>query len=129
MLAVRKIYWPALNIVGPGALGEGIQEIAKMNLGKALIVTDKGIIEAQIIDDVAKKLTENNLEFAIFSKVSPNPTVKNVNEGLELLKKENCDYIISLGGGSPQDAAKAIGILATNGGDIRDYNGVFQLLQ
>lgn len=125
MLAVRKIYWPALNIVGPGALSEGIQEIAKMNLGKALIVTDKGIIEAQIIDDVTKKLTENNLEFAIFSEVSPNPTVKNVNEGLELLKKENCDYIISLGGGSPQDAAKAIGILATNGGDIRDYNGVF----
>lgn len=124
MLAVRKIYWPALNIVGPGALSEGIQEIAKMNLGKALIVTDKGIIEAQIIDDVTKKLTENNLEFAIFSEVSPNPTVKNVNEGLELLKKENCDYIISLGGGSPQDAAKAIGILATNGGDIRDYNGV-----
>lgn len=125
MLAVRKIYWPALNIVGPGALSEGIQEIAKMNLGKALIVTDKGIIEAQIIDDVTKKLTENNLEFAIFSEVSPNPTVKNVNEGLELLKKENCDYIISLGGGSPQDTAKAIGILATNGGDIRDYNGVF----
>lgn len=125
MLAVRKIYWPALNIVGPGALSEGIQEIAKMNLGKALIVTDKGIIEAQIIDDVTKKLTENNLEFAIFSEVCPNPTVKNVNEGLELLKKENCDYIISLGGGSPQDAAKAIGILATNGGDIRDYNGVF----
>lgn len=124
MLAVRKIYWPALNIVGPGALSEGIQEIAKMNLGKALIVTDKGIIEAQIIDDVTKKLTENNLEFAIFSEVCPNPTVKNVNEGLELLKKENCDYIISLGGGSPQDAAKAIGILATNGGDIRDYNGV-----
>lgn len=124
MLAVRKIYWPALNIVGPGALSEGIQEIAKMNLGKALIVTDKGIIEAQIIDNVTKKLTENNLEFAIFSEVCPNPTVKNVNEGLELLKKENCDYIISLGGGSPQDAAKAIGILATNGGDIRDYNGV-----
>lgn len=125
MLAVRKIYWPALNIVGPGALSEGIQEIAKMNLGKALIVTDNGIIEAQIIDDVTKKLTEYNLEFAIFSEVCPNPTVKNVNEGLELLKKENCDYIISLGGGSPQDAAKAIGILATNGGDIRDYNGVF----
>ncbi len=125
MLAVRKIYWPALNIVGPGALSEGIQEIAKMSLGKALIVTDKGIIEAKIIDNVTKKLTENNLKFAIFSEICPNPTVKNVNEGLELLKKENCDYIISLGGGSPQDAAKAIGILATNGGDIRDYNGVF----
>lgn len=74
--------------MGPGALSEGIQEIAKMNLGKALIVTDKGIIEAQIIDDVTKKLTENNLEFAIFSEISPNPTVKNVNEGLELLKKK-----------------------------------------
>ena len=125
MLAVRKIYWPALNIVGPGALSEGIQEINKMSLGKALIVTDKGIIDTKIIDDVTKKLTKYNLEFAIFSEVCPNPTVKNVNEGLELLKKENCDYIISLGGGSPQDAAKAIGILATNGGDIRDYNGVF----
>lgn len=125
MLSVRKIYWPAINIVGPGALKEGIQELANMNLGKALIVTDDGIIEVGIISKLTEELDKLGLEYSIFSKVNPNPTVKNVNEGLEALKKEECNFIISVGGGSPQDAAKAIGILATNGGDIRDYNGIF----
>ncbi|MGL5188633.1 MAG: iron-containing alcohol dehydrogenase [Cetobacterium sp.] len=125
MLSVRKIYWPAINIVGPGALKEGIQELVNMNLGKALIVTDDGIIEVGIISKLTEELDKLGLEYSIFSKVNPNPTVKNVNEGLEALKKEECNFIISVGGGSPQDAAKAIGILATNGGDIRDYNGIF----
>ncbi len=125
MLSVRKIYWPAINIVGPGALKEGIQELVNMNLGKALIVTDDGIIEVGIISKLTEELDKLGVEYSIFSKVNPNPTVKNVNEGLEVLKKEECNFIISVGGGSPQDAAKAIGILATNGGDIRDYNGIF----
>ncbi|MGL5902532.1 MAG: iron-containing alcohol dehydrogenase [Cetobacterium sp.] len=125
MLSVRKIYWPAINIAGPGALKEGVQELVNMNLGKALIVTDDGIIEVGIISKLTEELDRLGVEYSIFSKVNPNPTVKNINEGLEVLKKEECNFIISVGGGSPQDAAKAIGILATNGGDIRDYNGIF----
>ncbi|MGL5312031.1 MAG: iron-containing alcohol dehydrogenase, partial [Peptostreptococcaceae bacterium] len=125
MLSVRKIYWPAVNIVGPGALKEGIQELVNMNLGKALIVTDDGIVGIGIISKLTEELDRLGVEYSIFSKVNPNPTVKNVNDGLKILKKESCDFIISVGGGSPQDAAKAIGILATNGGDIRDYNGIF----
>lgn len=60
----------------------------------------------------------------IFDKVKPNPTTGNVKEGFSILKENDCDFIITLGGGSPQDCGKAIGILATNGGDIKEYEGV-----
>ena len=54
----------------------------------------------------------------------PNPTTENVAAGLKLLKENNCDSVISLGGGSPHDCAKGIALVAANGGDIRDYEGV-----
>ncbi|WP_430038473.1 iron-containing alcohol dehydrogenase [Paenibacillus sp. NRS-1781] len=57
-------------------------------------------------------------------RTQPNPTVSNVNEGLELLNQSGCDFIISLGGGSPHDCAKGIALLASNGGQIGDYEGV-----
>lgn len=56
--------------------------------------------------------------------MKPNPTCKNVHDGVDYLKSQNCDYLISIGGGSPQDTAKAIGIIATNGGHIKEYEGV-----
>ncbi len=73
---------------------------------------------------VTNQLVESSIEFIIFDEVTPNPTCAQVNKGLEVLKAENCDVIVSIGGGSPQDCASAISILATNGGDIRDYEGV-----
>ncbi len=125
MLNVRRMYWPALNLVGPGALKEIGDEILKLGLKKALVVTDKVLNEL----GVAKKLTDildaNGIAYAIFDDVQPNPTMKNCHDGLDKFNEENCDFIISLGGGSPQDCAKAIGILKTNGGKISDYEGIF----
>lgn len=69
-------------------------------------------------------LEEAGIEYAIYDEVKPNPTCKNVHDGVDYLKSQNCDYLISIGGGSPQDTAKAIGILATNGGHIKEYEGV-----
>lgn len=126
MLSIRKIYWPAINILGPGALKEAVAEIKKMNLGKALIVSDEVLVKIGVVKKVTEKLDELDLNYSIYSNVNPNPTMENVNGGLEVFKKESCDYIISIGGGSPQDAAKAIGILSSNGGDIRDYDGIFK---
>lgn len=60
----------------------------------------------------------------MYSDVVPNPTCKNVHDGLEKLKGTNCDFLVSIEGGSPQDTAKAIGVLATNGGNIKEYEGV-----
>ncbi|GAM71252.1 alcohol dehydrogenase [Vibrio sp. JCM 19236] len=60
----------------------------------------------------------------MFDGTQPNPTITNVNDGLKLLKENECDFVISLGGGSPHDCAKGVALLATNGGEIKDYEGV-----
>ena len=69
-------------------------------------------------------LTEAGIAFAIYDGCQPNPTVSQVEDGLKLVKQENCDFVLSFGGGSPHDCAKAIAITATNGGDIRAMEGV-----
>lgn len=126
MLTMRKIYWPSVNILGPGALKEAANEIKKMNLGRALIVTDKVLSENGVVEKVVQELKNVDLDYVVYNDVNQNPTIKNVNDGLEAYKKNDCSYIISVGGGSPQDTAKAIGILVTNGGNIVDYEGVFK---
>lgn len=124
MLAIRRIYWPAINLIGPGCVKEiGIEAV---NLGKtkALLVTDKVLNQVGVVRQVTDVLDQSGITYVVFDDVKPNPTTQNVNDGLALYKTEGCDFIISLGGGSPQDAAKAIGILATNGGSIVDYEGI-----
>ncbi|MEZ9856148.1 iron-containing alcohol dehydrogenase, partial [Vibrio breoganii] len=62
----------------------------------------------------------------VFDGTQPNPTITNVNDGLELLTDNDCDFVVSLGGGSPHDCAKGIALVASNGGKIADYEGVDQ---
>ena len=99
---------------GKGALENLPTEIIKRGFKKGLVITDKGLVEHKVIDKVTDKLKENNLEFEMFYNVDPNPSIQNVLEGLEALKKSGADYILAVGGGSPQDAAKAIGVIFTN---------------
>lgn len=124
MLTVRRMYVPELSLLGPGAVKEIGKEIKKMNLNKALVVTDKVLFETGIADKVIKVLEENDINYVVFFDVKPNPTIKNVTDGLKVLKENKCDLVITIGGGSPQDCGKAIAILATNGGDLRNYEGV-----
>lgn len=88
------------------------------------MVTDHFIAGSDILPKVTAPLDTENIDYVVYSDVDPNPTVKNVEEGLAALKENACDFIISLGGGSPQDAASCISILATNGGRPQDYEGV-----
>lgn len=125
MLTVRRMYWPALNLVGPGAIKEAGVEIKNLGLKKALVVTDKVLNSLGIVKKLTDTLSENEINFAIYEDVQPNPTMKNCHDGLEKFNAEQCDFLISLGGGSPQDCAKAVGILKTNGGEISDYEGIF----
>lgn len=126
MLSVRKLYWPAINIVGPGALKEAGAEIAKMGLKKALIVTDAVLNKLGVVKNVEDALNEHHIQFHVYDNVQPNPTMKNCHGGLDAFNANTCDFLISVGGGSPQDCAKAIGILKTNGGKISAYEGVFK---
>jgi alcohol dehydrogenase len=123
-LMARTYYFPPVVIMEPGAIELIAPEIKRMNVKKALVVTDKVLIEAGIVQDVLKVLDDAGVAYAMFSDVKPNPTVTNVNEGLQVLQDNECDFVVSIGGGSPQDTAKGIAVLATNPGDIRDYEGV-----
>ncbi len=124
MLTPRKIYWPAINLVGPGSVRLLGEEIIKLNVKKALLVTDKVLNQNGVVKRITDVLDAAGMAYCIFDEVKPNPTTANVHDGLELYRKEACDFIITVGGGSPQDTGSGIGILATNGGRIADYEGI-----
>lgn len=115
---------PAVNIMGLGCLDEAMQAIRKYGFLKALIVTDAGLAKAGLATQIAGLLVEQGIDSVVFDGAKPNPTVSNVESGLALLSERECDFVISLGGGSPHDCAKGIALCATNGGHISDYEGV-----
>ncbi|WP_434778152.1 iron-containing alcohol dehydrogenase [Neisseria sp. Ec49-e6-T10] len=124
MQATRTIYWPSVTLIGPNSTTEIGMHIKDLGLQKALVVTDKVLTQNGIVEKVTQVLDNNSIKYAVFNDIKPNPTMKNVHDGLDAYQNNKCDFIISIGGGSPQDAAKAIGILATNGGKIKDYEGI-----
>ena len=114
---------PAINKFGFGSIKE-VAGLVKMFGGKkALLVTDENLVTHSIAGKVQKVLEEAAMPYAVYSGVRPNPDTENVYEALKLFRDAACDYIISIGGGSPTDCAKAAGILASNGGVIEDYLG------
>ncbi|MDQ0121139.1 alcohol dehydrogenase [Pseudomonas lini] len=117
---------PAVNIMGIGCLDEAMVAIGKYGFRKALIVTDTGLAKAGVAKMIAGKLAMLDIDSVIFDGAKPNPSIANVELGLGLLKDSGCDFVVSLGGGSPHDCAKGIALCATNGGQIRDYEGVDQ---
>src|SRR5690625_4080103 len=117
-------YLPSKNLLGQGCLNELGPEIQNFNFKKALVVTDQVLSKNGIAKKVTDQLDTINVEYVIYDDVKPNPTTEHVHTGAKMIKEENCDFILSIGGGSPQDCACAISIIATNGGDIRDYEGV-----
>ncbi len=123
-MSTHVFYVPSINIMGKGCLQEIGSYIQELNLKKALVVTDKFLMKSGIAGKLLAVLDEAGIVYAIYDEVKPNPTCKNVHDGVEYLQAQNCDYLISIGGGSPQDTAKAIGIIATNGGHIKEYEGV-----
>ena len=89
--------------------------------GKALLVTDPGIVEAGLLEGIEASLQEAGIEYAVFDGVEPNPTVSMVEEGEALRQEEGCDFVLAVGGGSSMDVAKGVTLLATNPGEIADY--------
>ncbi|WP_323173483.1 iron-containing alcohol dehydrogenase [Natrialba sp. PRR66] len=88
---------------------------------KALIVTDQGILGAGLVDGIRTSLTAEGIEYATYDGVEPNPTAGMVDEATELLEREGCDFIVSVGGGSSIDVGKGASLMATNPGEIADY--------
>lgn len=123
-MSTHVYYVPSINIMGKGCLKDIAPYIQELKLNKALVVTDKFLMTSGIAGRLLAVLDEAGIQYVVYDELKPNPTCKNVHDGVDFLKQHECDYLISIGGGSPQDTAKAIGIVATNGGHIADYEGV-----
>jgi alcohol dehydrogenase class IV len=100
------------------------KEVKKLGKNKPMLVTDKVMEKAGYVDKVGKILEEAGCSYVVFSEIGGEPGDIDVVAGLEVYKKNECDFLVALGGGSPIDAAKAIGVLETNGGKITDYMGM-----
>ena len=123
-MAASTFFIPSVNMIGSGCLDEAAKTLKQQGLRRALIVTDKVLNNIGVVAQVQQLLAAQQIESCVYDGTHPNPTTLNVKQGLALLQEHQCDCVISLGGGSPHDCAKGIALLATNGGDIKDYEGV-----
>jgi len=121
---------PKTNLIGIGAIKDLPNELLSWKLSKVLIVTDKNMISLGYVENVERMLKSLFISYDIFDGIlHPNPTVSFVEDGLTYFKKginifeRNYKLIISIGGGTNHDCAKAIATVATNGGSIIDYEG------
>lgn len=103
-----------LSYFGPGSRRELPEVIDRLGGTKALVVTDKGLIQFGVASKVTEVLDAASVPYEIFADVKPNPTVSNVHAGLEAYRKAEADFIIAIGGGSAMDTAKAVGIIIRN---------------
>ena len=111
---VQRFILNETSYFGPGArkvLPEVIQRLGKK---KALVVTDKGLIQFGVAKMVTDVLDEAGVAYDVFSEVKPNPTVKNVQDGVAAFKASGADLLVAIGGGSAMDTAKGIGIVVAN---------------
>jgi alcohol dehydrogenase class IV len=115
---------PQVLLQGPGCLSLIGKEVGRLGKKKALLVIDKFMEKSGYVEKVKKVLEEAGCTLAVFSDIGGEPGDKDVLAGLDAYRKSGCDFLVALGGGSPIDTAKAIGISETNGGKIADYMGI-----
>ena len=122
VIMAREFIVPGQIITGSGALT--MAEETLKGLGKkALIVTDKVMIQLGNCAKVETALKNQGIDYAIYSEIVGEPTDTMIENGLKVYKENGCDFLVALGGGSPIDSMKAIGSLVVNGGNISDYMG------
>ncbi len=126
MVDVFKFTIPEV-IFGRGSLKYAGVCARRLGASKVFVVSDPGIEAAGWVDLLFSHLREEGLDFAYFGNVAANPRDFQVRNGLELYKKAGADVVMALGGGSPMDAAKGIALVASNGGEVRDYEGANQV--
>ena len=110
---------------GKGAREELAGEIQKRGFKKVFLVSDKSLVEAGVTAKVEEVLNKANVPYDLYDEIKPNPTIKNVTDGVEACKKSEADLIVAVGGGSSIDTAKGISIVMTNPdrADIKSLNG------
>jgi alcohol dehydrogenase class IV len=123
-------FWaPRTIVTGAGCANEVGKQAKSLGGSRALLVTDKGIRAIGLVDQVLRSMETSGLSVEAFDDVPREPEMSFVESGLEVFKKSQCDVVVALGGGSPMDVAKAVAVLATSGGSMRDYEGQGKVLK
>lgn len=120
---MRKFVAPEI-VFGPGTCSLAGRYVAGLGAERALVVTDPGVIAAGWTDRVLASLADAGIAATVFDNITSNPRSGQVMDGARMYQQHECEAIVSVGGGSPTDAAKGIGIVVSNGGHILDYAGV-----
>jgi alcohol dehydrogenase class IV len=110
--------------MGPGALNQLADEVGALKAKKVLIVTDQGLIEAGLVKQAQAVLEKAGIKYGVFGDVEADPRYEIVADCVEMIRNENADLIIGLGGGSPIDIAKVSAVMVTNEGPISEYFGI-----
>lgn len=121
-IPISEMSFPTRMVVGPGALARLPHEMEKLGTKRALIVADKGIKSAGLVEKVEKVIAEGGLAGAVYLGVSKNPIERDVLEGVETLRRVEADVVIGLGGGAPMDVAKTIALKATHELPLIEYD-------
>ncbi|MCK4308985.1 MAG: iron-containing alcohol dehydrogenase [Candidatus Atribacteria bacterium] len=124
MNKVGEFYTPGKIIFGPGGLSQVGAEAKRLG-DKALVVLGRSAMrKSGILDRLTHLLKENKVKYTIYENIPSDPTVETVDKGTSLARKENCNLVIALGGGSVLDTGKAISVMVTNGGSVADYQEI-----
>jgi choline dehydrogenase len=121
MVNLRSFEVPTVLKHAPGAIECLADEVKALGGKRPMLVTDKGLVKVGLADEATKVLKAAKVDYVLFDGVVPNPDIQLVDDAAAFYKAEGCDSLIGLGGGSPMDTAKSIGVVAENGGSILDY--------
>ncbi len=116
-----------LTLLGAGCSADLCASIAQLGVAKVLIVTDAMLVKLGIVAKITDALERNGVRWCIYDGVEPDPTFDHVEAGLAMLRREGCDAVLAVGGGSPMDAAKLIAAAATNDKPLRKLAGLFKV--
>ncbi|BEV16856.1 iron-containing alcohol dehydrogenase [Herbaspirillum sp. DW155] len=117
-------YMPNVSLMGVGCAEEVGLQARALGARRVFLCTDVGMVRLGTADKIKAILESAALAVTVYDGSDPNPTDKNVEAGVQLYRASDCDAIVSLGGGSAHDCAKGIGMVVSNGGNIRDYEGL-----
>lgn len=121
---IHRFYLCPLCITGPGAVSQIGEYINRMGKHKALLVSDKKLVDLGITKRIETLISEAGCSTVVYDNITSEPTLTNVYEGVDLGLKESVDLVVSIGGGSAHDCAKAIALVLSNGGDVKEYEGL-----
>lgn len=123
MIGSFEFILPTKIRYGAGMLKTLGEELKNLRARRIMVITDKGLVNAGMVEKVITIINDENMDYIIYDEIEANPKDYNVEACAEVARKEFIDTIVAFGGGSPIDAAKAVTVLAKQGGKVRDYQG------